>query len=196
MDPDIPERMKGIAFGRWVSSYYNHPCYDDPYDPSHASQKSMSSLQTRMPAEGAEYKRPTNETYSMEELLASLDQRPDIRSERAYMGIIDGAVLYENGGGSLLIPERERSSGVEPISMRFIYGLSSVWSVQWAIWELEKDLAKRREAGQDVRDVRTMPVVGANHFVSINTATMIYLIIDVFSPSYITKILIYSFKQL
>jgi len=157
VDPDIPERARGVAFGTWVSSYFTHPCYDALADPSY---KSLSSLELRAPDPGAETKRPTIEVFTGEELKASVDTAPDLRSERAFWAIVQPEVLYENTLGTFICPNLP----LPPVKICFIYCLSSVWSAQWAVSELEKDIEKWKAGGRKLRELHFVAVEGGNHF--------------------------------
>ncbi|KLO10051.1 hypothetical protein SCHPADRAFT_833106 [Schizopora paradoxa] len=163
-DPSIPERMRGVLFGTWVSSYFNHPYYSTPSD---TRVKSLSSLQLRTPEPDTEatlYKRPTIEVIPGEELKTSVDTAPDARSERPYWAVVKPSTLYGNTLGTFIRPSEPES--LQSVKISVIYCLSSVWSAQWVIIELERDLEKRKAEGKELRQVSFVPIEGGNHFVS------------------------------
>ena len=87
--------------------------------------------------------------------------------------------MYEQTSGVLLLDyskdhstspvslsEEEESRVLPDVKVCVVYGDSSVWSVTWNTWELEKDIAKWEKEGRKTRDMRFLLVEGANHFVS------------------------------
>lgn len=165
-DPDIPQRLKGVSFGTWLSSYYSHPFYTFPPSDQVAA-RSLSSLELRTPKTHA--KRPTNENISPRELLASIDLAPGTRSEHAFYGAIKPETLYAEFTEALLLEDASTSSEellLPTIKVVDIYGTKSMWSVQYGVWQAEDDLAKWKAEGRRTRPFEFVKFDGGNHFVS------------------------------
>ncbi|TDL18969.1 hypothetical protein BD410DRAFT_792562 [Rickenella mellea] len=149
-DTSIPVRMRGLAFGLWVSSFYSHP---DP------SSKNLDGLELRTPTNPVHL--ATNETIGPDEVLASVDPAPGKRSEGAWYEESARGPLLEQLRKALRFGNADAGGVGEDVSVSVIYGQSTIWSIHWAIWELEKQLDAVK--GQ-CRPVRIIPIPGANHF--------------------------------
>ena len=166
----MPERTRGIVFGKWVSTYYNHPAYSSAADPSSSllERDSIASLQVKAPFKSA--KKCTLDRLSPRELLECVDIAPGLRSERAFWNI-ERSVLRAQTAAALLGSGNSSSLGEESIvlpslQVRVMYGLESLWVVHWETWRLEDEYKKWAEEGKKTRPVTFIPIAGANHFVS------------------------------
>ncbi|THH03872.1 hypothetical protein EW145_g5939 [Phellinidium pouzarii] len=174
-DNTVQERMRGIIFGQWVSSYYAHPAYtSDP--PIPAQDRSITSLQIRVPKKP--YRTCTLDTLTPRDLLTSVDIAPGTRSERPLWRLPNSLLLAQTCGALFLGPRTSSSQldmasehdGVggstllPAIKVRVIYGHASLWTVQWETWALEKECAKWEAESQSLRPIKFIPVKDANHF--------------------------------
>ncbi|KAH8100450.1 hypothetical protein DFH11DRAFT_1671389 [Phellopilus nigrolimitatus] len=175
-DASIPERMRGIVFGTWVSSYYAHPVYAtaSPEDLPQNEDRNMSAFQILTPEK--ETARPcTLDTLKPDELTACVDAAPAARSEQPFWNSVSAETMYDQTCGTLLLDHQSNfktdsdteiglTSLLPKIKVRNVYGFASVWSVQWGIWELEKDYKRWEAEGLKVRPLKFILVAGANHF--------------------------------
>ena len=173
-DPEVPEHLRGIQFGTWVSSYYHHPIYASPPTGSIKESRTVINLQVRTPT--APRRPATMHTFSPEEMLTCLDPAPGPRSEEAFISIIHPSTIYEQTSVSLHwnpdlsiesgVPDRESANlSLPDLKIEVIYGHESIWNVQWAVWEIEKDIEKWSAEGRAIRPVKFTAVRTANHFV-------------------------------
>ena len=173
-DPEIPLRLRGLHLGSWVSSYYKHPIYTFPSGSSVKENRIMTNLQVRMPT--APHRPATMDTFNPEEMLACLDSAPGPRSEQAVFSIIRPTTLYEQTSSALHLnsnlglenetPKKESSISLLPkLKIEVVYGYESVWSIQWAVWEIEKNIEKWNAEGGTIRPVKFTAAETANHFV-------------------------------
>lgn len=167
-DTSIPEPVRMLMFGTWVSSYYSHPYFTTFSTETH--KRVVTALQTRTPPKGTETRSCTLDTLSAKELRASIDSAPNARSEQGFIDLsLD--VLSEMRHRAIVLEETEDTSQVKgalpALRVRLVYGTASVWSAPWAAWCFENDIAQMRTKGTPLRDVATVCAEGANHFVSL-----------------------------
>ncbi|KAL5488023.1 hypothetical protein ACEPAI_6131 [Sanghuangporus weigelae] len=174
-DTSIHERIRGIQFGKWVSSYYEHPAYTagpDSYAQNHTKSvfprgsRSIDALQLRAPKKAA---RPcTLDKLSPRDLLSCVDIAPGTRSEWA-MWRLPPSVLHAQKSKALISEydtgaNDNSSQPLAKLQIRVLCGLASLWVVQWETWAFEEEYLKWRDEGKEVRSVKFIPVEEANHF--------------------------------
>ena len=124
----------------------------------------MVNLETRIPKLPP---RPAtvDHSFSPIDLEECTDSAPATRSEQAFFTKLKPAPQYEQMNGALVFGQ-----GADHLLPRLkvcaVYGLNSVWSIPWGVWQLEKDVEKWKEEGKSVRPITFLPVDGGNHFVS------------------------------
>lgn len=123
----------------------------------------MSNLQVRIPTSPI---RPAtvDHSFTTGDIEECTDLFPAARSEQAFFSKLKPAPQYEQMTNAIVL--RPDSPPLRKLKVRMVYGLSSVWSIPWAVWELEKDVKRWSEEGKSIRPVKFLPVEGANHFVS------------------------------
>ncbi|EJD01416.1 uncharacterized protein FOMMEDRAFT_111212 [Fomitiporia mediterranea MF3/22] len=188
-DASIPERIRGISFGKWVSSYYEHPAYkveSSSVEPSTTTttttttntgsvfppgNRTLDALQLRAPKKSA---RPcTLDKFTPNEILTCVDIAPGPRSEWP-LWHLPSSLLQEQKrraflAGSEQIASDSEAGGNEKLRLpklkiHVICGLASLWVVQWETWNLEEEYLKWASEGKERRPVKFVPVEGANHF--------------------------------
>ena len=173
-DTSIHERIRGIAFGKWVSSYYEHPAYaagPDSNAQNHTKSafprgnREMDALQLRAPKKAA---RPcTLDRLTPRDLLDSVDIAPGTRSEWA-MWRLPSPVLHAQKCNAIFLPDEDSLKPLPKLRIRVLCGLASLWVVQWETWAFEEEYLKWQDEGKAVRPVKFVPVEDANHFVSLS----------------------------
>ncbi|KAI5121420.1 hypothetical protein M0805_006183 [Coniferiporia weirii] len=169
-DPSIPDRMRGIVFGTWASSYYVHPTYasnsnsnSSSSSSSNSTDRSLAALEQRAPKRTARGRRAcTLDTLTPDELLACVDPTPDARSERPLWRLPLAVLRAQTHRVLVLSPTfspslSPSSSFSQPaaantgpllpaLKIRVVYGLASPWTVQWETWALERECTERAAA--------------------------------------------------
>lgn len=151
-DFSIPERERNVVFGTWVSSYYEHPA---------PSSRKLSGLQLHTPQNPA--RAPTNETFSLADLRGCVDTAPGRRSELAFVSDLIQVPLLEQLRGALF--DDARACVLPGVKVRMVYCMKSPWSIHWALWEVEKEMERWKNADVHGRPLRMIPVEDSNHFV-------------------------------
>ncbi|KAH8114770.1 hypothetical protein DFH11DRAFT_1593365 [Phellopilus nigrolimitatus] len=178
-DSTIPENELGVAFAKWVSSYFAHPAYSNITSGETSPNRSTGSLQDRTPENP--YRICTADTLTAEELLTITDPTPATRSEQLPWNV-HISTLHEQTRRALLFSANKDL--LPKLNIYFVYGLASGWEVQWAAWELEKDHAKWVTDGEQVRPFKFIPAEGGNHFMHWDDADMLLTILkDAISDS-------------
>ena len=140
---DVPQEARGIAFAKWVSSYYKH---------GDLSTRDFSQLEQR---EGDPSKKPTTDTIPLEEFLTIADFGA-IANETVFIESEQLLSIYTKQTTKALFDPQIRDVWGEH-SVWFVYCEASIWLAIYAAWNLEK-MNKTSE-------INFKPIPGANHFV-------------------------------
>lgn len=142
------------------------------------AKRTISDLEVRAPA--YPFRKCTLDTLAPRDLLSCIDVAPGVRSESAFWALPRGLLLRQteralapgadesrqNGQKDLIDHEADRDQmTLADLKVRILYGLSSLWSVQWETWGLEDLTHEWRKEGKSIRPIEFMPVPNANHFV-------------------------------
>lgn len=123
----------------------------------------MSHLQVRIPTSPIR-SATVDHSFTTDDINECTDLSPAARSEQAFFSKLKPAPQYEQMSNAIVL--RTDSPPLRKLKVRMVFGLSSVWSIPWAVWELEKDVQRWSEEGKTIRPIKLLPVEGANHFVS------------------------------
>ncbi|KLO10048.1 alpha/beta-hydrolase [Schizopora paradoxa] len=170
-DPEIPKSEMPAAFARFITGYYSHPYYalgTTGSDDITAAEKkfNLSVLQTK-PLPPASAERPaSSDAPGGAELLATIDDAPCARSEKAFMSaaphvlraLLSKSVVFESNEG-------EENSQFSNVDVRILHGTDTLWGIVWGIWELERELERWDSEWRKRRDVSFTKMDGANHFI-------------------------------
>ncbi|KAI0370680.1 hypothetical protein BV20DRAFT_943422 [Pilatotrama ljubarskyi] len=156
LDPELLPEERGRRFSEWVSGYYNH---GDTFE----------TLEQKTPLEDPP---STLSTLTPEDVEATLFLPP---------GAPEGsdAVVFESGlqlglfttlkDGALYLPRSQSDRGEgnawPGVEVRYVHCEKSTWSIPWGTWALRQEVEEAKEGGLPVRNMRTVHVQGANHFV-------------------------------
>lgn len=157
------------AIARFFTGYYTHPFYaPSNSDGNTTSEKTYPMLQIK-PAPPAEVKRPaSSDGPGGPELLATIDDEPCMRSEKAYLSA-SPSVLRVLLSSSILLEHSEEDSkghvGFLNVNVRILHGTETLWGIVWGIWELERELGRWDAEGRKRRDVTFTRMDGGNHYV-------------------------------
>lgn len=147
-DEEIPLGERQAAFGKWVSSYFEHSA-------EALSSRDATLLNQRNPSS----RTPTLENMTHEELLSIRDIRVGPKCDTIMTETPFQEVHQQNLHQALF--ESDPNVGEWGIqNIWHIYGDKSLWNIIYSVWGLEeRDLYNRRILFQGIE--------GANHLVNI-----------------------------
>ncbi len=130
-----------VVFGKWVSSYFDHPNVDS---------RELAGLEQHMPT--ASHRPSTTETLVPHELFSVIDPYAASRCEPQFNDVIDPNTMRVQTYRSLFDTELAKRF-LPKLEIKFVYCRETLWSVYWAAWELENDIKQKRLFNVNGRDV-------------------------------------------
>ena len=158
--PENPRRLAPATFGTWVTSYYKHPAFSE-----RQKTKTLTPASFSQHTPEQQYRLPTTDTISADELDGVLDPVPNERSERFYFDM-SSSMMHAQLGKAMLGAE---GAILPHLKVDYVFGQEDVWLVTWAACEFERDLERWRIDGEHVRPTKIHSVPGANHMVSFSS---------------------------
>lgn len=124
-DYSIPEEERGLAFTKWVSSYYIH---------GDLSSRDFSQLNQR---EADPSKKASTDTIPLDEFLAMIDPAPGVKWETSFVESDHFASMFRKQTTKALFdPHIREDWNHTPIW--YLYGEASPWNVLWGAWDVEE----------------------------------------------------------
>ncbi|KAJ7910246.1 Alpha/Beta hydrolase protein [Mycena leptocephala] len=146
-DQDLPPEARGPAFGKWVSSYFNH---------GDLSLRDPDKFNYRIPDPS---RKPTFEDMSFDELLKMADFSVGLKCDTILLEPPFASQVSAAVNRALFDPEIRAAWHNTQVS--YMYGVANPGNVHFGVWNIEERVKEARGNAPIV----FYPIEGANHFV-------------------------------
>ncbi|KAF8215076.1 hypothetical protein K438DRAFT_1955069 [Mycena galopus ATCC 62051] len=146
-DQDLAPAARGLAFGKWVTSYFTHGDLSTR-DPDQLNYRDTDPS-----------RKPTFDDTPIEELLSIVDMSVGDKCDTILVEPPFAAVLSALTEKALFDPEIRAAWRGTKVS--YMYATATSWNGYLALWDIER----RVEAAQGNAPIAFRLIQGANHFV-------------------------------
>ncbi|KAM5540104.1 hypothetical protein V8D89_006244 [Ganoderma adspersum] len=163
-DPAIPPADQTRVFSNWVSGYFAHRT-DTLALASASAEEKLRAAATFEVRTNLAAPPPTLSTLSPDEVASALFPTPgDPGGSDSLLvaGGIASGVFVTLREAALAVPTDE---GWRAVEVRHVWCDRSVWETTWTTWNLRWRFAEAKENGEKLREVTSVRLEGANHFV-------------------------------
>ncbi|PIL34407.1 hypothetical protein GSI_03182 [Ganoderma sinense ZZ0214-1] len=169
-DPAIPPADQTRVFANWVSGYFAHRT-NTPALAAASAASSVSDADKLAAAATFEVRAhltappPTLSILTPDEVAAALFPAPGDPGGSDSLLVAGGipcGVFVTLREAALAIPTDEAWCAIE---VRHVWCDRSVWETTWTTWNLRWRIAEARKKGEKLREVTSVRLEGANHFV-------------------------------